>query len=99
MPAKFEWMMEKMLVGMIRKQCIVYLDDVIVFGRTEKLALKHLQLVLVCLRDYGLNLKPEKCKLFRQQAEYLRCIVSPSATVLGYCEVLLCVHGELCRSH
>ena len=33
-PSTFERMMETLLKGMIGKDCLVYLDDVIVFGRT-----------------------------------------------------------------
>ena len=75
-PATFEAMMETMLRGLLWKKCLVYLDDIIVYGSTFKQCSKNLSEVLRKLESYGLKLKPTKCKLFRQSVEYLGRIVS-----------------------
>ena len=75
-PATFEAMMETMLRGILWKKCLVYLDDIIVFGGSVGQCLSNLQAVLDRLRAYGLKLKPTKCKLFREEVEYLGRIVS-----------------------
>ena len=76
-PATFENMMETMLRGLLFKNCLVYLDDVVVFGDTKKSCLENLEKVLARLHSYNLKLKPKKCKLFRRTVEYLGRIISP----------------------
>ena len=75
-PATFEAMMETMLRGLLWKKCLVYLDDIIVFGGSVEETLQNLQAVLKRILSYGLKLKPSKCKLFRKSVEYLGRIVS-----------------------
>ena len=76
-PATFENMMETMLRGMLRTKCLVYLDDVVVFGDSLASCLSNLKDVMARLRSYNLKLKPTKCKLFRRSVEYLGRIISP----------------------
>ena len=75
-PATFERMMEDMLRGLLGKVCLVYLDDIIIFGKTTEEAMSNLGVVLDRIENYGLKLKPGKCKLFRRSVEYLGRIVS-----------------------
>ena len=70
-PAVFERMMEDMLRGLLNRICLVYLDDIIIFGSTLEEALENLGTVLTRIEDWGLKLKPSKCKLFRNKVEYL----------------------------
>ena len=63
-PATFERLMEMVLNGLQWKQCLVYLDDFIVFGSFFDTALENLSIVFDCLRTAGLTLKPKKCFLF-----------------------------------
>ena len=51
--------------------CIIYLDDVIVFGHTEEEHLKHLRVVFECFREFNLKLKPAKCSFFQTEIVYL----------------------------
>ena len=75
-PATFERLMELVLSGLTWTACLVYIDDVIVFGKTFEDALRHLTLVLERLRRAGLKLKPSKCFLFRDQTPFLGHIVT-----------------------
>lgn len=75
-PATFERMMEKMLSGLRWTKCLVYIDDVIVFGKTFQEMLDNLGEVLERIKGYGLKLKPKKCKMFRKKVEYLGRVVS-----------------------
>ena len=50
--------------------CIIYLDDVIIFGHTEE-HLEHLQVVFECFREFNLKLKPAKCSFFQTEIVYL----------------------------
>ena len=58
------------------KSCLVYLDDVIIVGRTFEEHLNHLGEVFNRLRQAGLKLKVTKCSLFQEKVCYLGHIVS-----------------------
>ena len=75
-PATFERLTEKMLAGMQWEECLVYIDDVIVFGRTFSEVLMRLRKVLQRLRDFKLKLKPKKCDLFKKKVKFLGHVVS-----------------------
>ena len=55
---------------------MVYLDDVIMFGRTFQESLTRLDHVLSDIRDAGLKLHPGKCRSFRKEVKFLGHVVS-----------------------
>ncbi|KRX36686.1 Retrovirus-related Pol polyprotein from transposon 17.6 [Trichinella murrelli] len=75
-PASFQRLMETSLRGLVGSKCLVYLDDVIVFGRTAEEHTARLQEVLDRLRKVGLKVKPEKCQLMKRKVAYLGHIIS-----------------------
>ena len=75
-PATFQRLMDLVLSGLQWGECLVYLDDVIVLGRTFQEHLRNLQLVLQRFRDSGLRLKPSKCYFFQSQVHYLGHVIS-----------------------
>ena len=77
-PATFERLMESILRGLTYNACLVYLDDVIVIGRTFHEQLGNLWKVFQRLREAHLKLNPAKCQLFRKEVRYLGQVVSPS---------------------
>ncbi len=60
-PATFEGLMELVLSGLNWKICLIYMDDVIVYGGNFYDALDRLKTVCRCIRETNLNLKPLKC--------------------------------------
>ena len=75
-PATFGLLLEAVLAGLNWKVCLIYLDDVIVHGRTFEDMIRNLDLVLGKLGEAGLKLKARKCQLFRHEVSYLGHIVS-----------------------
>ena len=75
-PASFQRLMMAVLAGLTWRECLVYLDDIIVYGRTFDEALERLEHVLKALKDANLKLHPHKCRLFRHQVKFLGHIVS-----------------------
>ena len=75
-PATFQRLMEVVLSGLARSGCHVYLDDVLVFGRTLQEHNENLTKVLARIRQAGLRLKPKKCSFAQQSVEYLGHVVS-----------------------
>jgi hypothetical protein len=70
-PATFERLMEKVLHQIINKICLVYLDDVIIFGKTFEDSLANLREVFLRLREANLKLNPKKCSFFGRKVKYL----------------------------
>ena len=75
-PATFQRLMDLVLCGLQWSECLVYLDDVIVLGRTFQEHLDSLQSVFQRLRESGLKLKPAKCHFCQEQVTYLGHIIS-----------------------
>ena len=75
-PATFQRLMELVLAGLQWKSCLVYLDDVIIVGRTFSEHLCNLTEVLSRIREAGLKLKPAKCTFCSLQVDFLGHIVS-----------------------
>ena len=68
--------MECVLAGLTYEQCLIYIDDIIVFSATFPQHLEWLQTVLEHLAAAGLRLKPSKCHFAQNQICYLGHIVS-----------------------
>ena len=75
-PATFQRLLDLVLAGLQWSHCLVYLDDVIVLGRSFTEHLQNLQAVFKRLRQAGLKLKPSKCSLLQQEVQYLGHIVN-----------------------
>ena len=54
-PATFQRLMNLALSGMLWSECLVYLDDIIIFGRTFEEHLSHLASMLERLREVNLK--------------------------------------------
>ena len=75
-PMTFQHLMQNTLEELNLTYCIIYLDDVIVFGCLEKEHLEHLHVVFECFREFNLKLKPSKCSFFQSEIVYLAHHVS-----------------------
>ena len=75
-PATFQRLMDLVLSGLQWVSCLVYLDDVIVFGKSFEEHLKNMELVFARIREAGLKLKPSKCIFFQKQVKHLGHIIS-----------------------
>ena len=75
-PATFQRLMEAVLAGLARDGVLVYLDDVLVVGRTLEEHNRKLSTVFQMIRDAGLRLKPKKCRFAQEEVEYLGHVIS-----------------------
>ena len=55
---------------------IFYVDDVIIYSRTEQDHLTHLQKIFEKFQYAGLKLKSSKCDFFKLHMEYLGHLIS-----------------------
>ena len=70
-PATFQHLMQNTLGKMNLMYCMIYLDDVIIFGCTEEEHLECLCIVFERFREFNLKLKPSKCSFFQSGIVYL----------------------------
>jgi hypothetical protein len=75
-PATFQRIIEKALCGLQWNIVVLYLDDIIVFGKTFQEHLENLNQVCDRLDSANLKLKPAKCSFFRQEVEFLGHVIS-----------------------
>ena len=53
-----------------------YLDDIIIYSRSEQEHFEHLEEIFIRLKAAGLKLKPEKCCFFKKHIQYLGHLIS-----------------------
>ncbi|KAJ8006814.1 hypothetical protein DPEC_G00111130 [Dallia pectoralis] len=70
-PATFERLMDSVLAGIPRRECVVYLDDILVHGTSFEEALGALRGVLGRVSGAGLKLHPDKCKFMQREVAFL----------------------------
>ena len=75
-PATFSRLMNKVFQGDVYQHLLVYLDDIIIYSPTVEEHLQKLDLVLDRLKAHNLQLKLEKCSLFREEVGFLGHIIS-----------------------
>lgn len=75
-PPTFQRLMELVLHGLHWSSCLVYLDDVIVVGRSFSDHMSNLEQVLSRFQRANLKLKPSKCHFLRSEVCFLGHIVS-----------------------
>ena len=69
--ATFQCLMQNTFGELNLTYCIIYLDDVIVFGHLEEEHLESLHFVFKHFREFNLKLKPSKCLFFQSEIVYL----------------------------
>ena len=75
-PATFERLMELVLSGLHWQICLIYLDDIIIFGKTFAEMIQNLDTVLARFAQAGLKLKSQKCQLFKKEVDFLGHVIN-----------------------
>jgi len=70
-PSAFQRAMNEIFWMGLYKRCIVYIDDILVYGRTEAEHHENLEWVLRKCQEFNVKLNPKKCKLFQTQVQFL----------------------------
>jgi hypothetical protein len=72
-PAYFMYLMKKVFMEYLDKFIVVFIDDILVYSRSEE---EHLRLVLQKLREHRLYAKLSKCKFWIKQVAFLGHVIS-----------------------
>ena len=70
-PLTFQRLMLNCLGELNLTYCLIYLDDVIIFSKTEEEHLERMRVVFDRFCEHGLILKPSKCEMFKTEINYL----------------------------
>lgn len=75
-PAIFQRGMDDVLRKHIGKRCYVYMDDVVVFGKTLEEHLENLKIVLETLQSANLKVQLDKSEFLHNKIEFLGYIIA-----------------------
>ena len=76
-PGYFQQQMtHRVLSGLVYEVCEVYMDDIIIFGRTKEEYLKNLKKVMEALRKHNITVNPDKCRLGLHEIEFVGHTIS-----------------------
>ena len=71
-----ERLMELALLWLQWHTCLIYLDNIVVFGSTFNEPLQRVEEVFNMIRTAGQKLKPQKCQFFQKEVDFLGHLVS-----------------------
>ncbi|KAJ3651676.1 hypothetical protein Zmor_017700 [Zophobas morio] len=76
-PSTWQRLMYNVFNGLVGTECLVYLDDVIVFSSNNiQEHIERLRNVFIRMRESNLKFKPTKCNFLLKEAKYLGHIIS-----------------------
>src|SRR5436190_13637904 len=74
--AMFQELINHVLYNHLNKFVIMYLNDILIFFKTEKKHEKHIKKVFKKFQEKNLYFKLKKCEFHKQQVKYLKHIVT-----------------------
>jgi hypothetical protein len=74
--AYFMYLLNKVFMEYLDKFVVVFIDDILVYSRSEKEHEEHLHLVLKKLREHRLYAKLSKCEFWMKQVAFLGHVIS-----------------------
>ena len=75
-PATFQKLMTTVLGEIIWKEAVVYLDDILIFGKNKEEHLHRLERVMKRIDNAGLKVNPEKCLFMKEELKFLGHIIN-----------------------
>jgi len=75
-PAVFQTLMNDLFRDMLNRFVFIYLDDILIFLRSLEEHRQHVRLVLQCLLQNKLYVKPEKCEFHAPSVSFLGYIIA-----------------------
>ena len=75
-PATFQRLMDHVLSGLQGIELFVYMDDIVIYGKSLEDHSNKLRALLGRLKEAGLTLQPEKCHFLKKQIAYLGHVIS-----------------------
>lgn len=70
-PATFQTMMNHVLQPFMNNICVVYLDDILIFGTSLQEHIISIQKIFNKLREYNLKIQIDKCSSFKKETDLI----------------------------
>ncbi|GJV49801.1 reverse transcriptase [Tanacetum coccineum] len=93
-PAVFMDLMNRIFHEYLDKFIIIFIDDILVYSKSEEEHERHLRIVLEILRQKTLYAKFSKCEFWLQQVAFLGHIVSADGIIMDFLYQKLMRKGE-----
>jgi hypothetical protein len=75
-PVVFMCLMDGIFINYLDKFVIVFLEDILIYSKSEEECEHHLRLVLQVMREHKLYSKLSKCSFYQKKIHYLGHIIS-----------------------
>eukprot|EP00253_Pinus_taeda_P019524 PITA_19524 len=75
-PATFMCMMNNVFHQFLDKFVLIFIDDTLIYSRSQEEHEKHLRMVLQTLREHQLYAKFSKCDFFKEEIQYLGHVIT-----------------------
>ena len=75
-PSYYQQQVAHALEGLLYFKCEVYIDDIIIYGKTEQEFADNLEAVIQRLSERGITVNPAKCKFGLTEVEYVGHVIS-----------------------
>lgn len=75
-PSIFQRALDDILRDHIGKICYVYIDDIIIFSKTEEEHANHLGQVFLTLQNANMKVQMDKCEFYKKQVNFLGFTIS-----------------------
>jgi hypothetical protein len=75
-PAYFMYLMNSVFMTELDKFVVIFIDDILIYSKSEKEHAKHLRVVLQRLRDHKLYAKFSKCEFWLKSVKFLEHTIS-----------------------
>jgi RNase H-like domain found in reverse transcriptase/Reverse transcriptase (RNA-dependent DNA polymerase)/Integrase core domain/Integrase zinc binding domain len=75
-PSTFQKLMTIVIGDMIWKECLVYLDDILIFSKTLEEHVNRVEKLFYKIANAGLKINPDKCKFLLPEVKFLGHIIN-----------------------
>ncbi|GKB34911.1 putative reverse transcriptase domain-containing protein, partial [Tanacetum coccineum] len=86
-PAVFMDLMNRVCRPYLDKFVIVFIDDILIYSKTQKEHVEHLRLVLGLLKKEKLYAKFSKCKFWLREVQFLRHVINGNGIHVDYSKI------------
>ena len=76
-PAYFMYLMNSVFMPELDKFVVVFIDDILIYSKTEEEHAQHLHIVLQHLREHQLYAKFSKCDFWLKEVPFLGHVITP----------------------
>jgi hypothetical protein len=80
--AHFMYLMNSVFMPKLDKFVVVFIDDILVYSKSEEEHAEHLRIVLTHLRDHQLYAKFSKCEFWLRKVQFLGYVLSAEGVAI-----------------